>query len=63
MGNTYRQAYFHIVYAVKYRAALIQSSWKTELEKYTTKIVQEQGHKLIAVGAATDHIHLFIGYN
>lgn len=63
MGNTYRQAYFHLVYAVKYRAALIQPSWKSELEKYTTKLVQEQGHKLIAVGAATDHIHLFIGYN
>jgi len=33
------------------------------LEKYITGIVQNNGHKLIAIGAERDHIHIFIGYN
>ncbi len=63
MANTYTQAYFHIVFAVKNRQALIHKSWKDELEKYITGIVQNNGHKLIAIGAMPDHIHIFIGYN
>lgn len=62
MANTYTQAYFHIVFAVKNRQALIKKSWKGELEKYITAIVQNNGHKLIAIGAMHDHIHIFIGY-
>ena len=63
MANTYKQAYFQLVFAVRNREAVITNDWKDELEKYITKIVQENGHKLIAIGAATDHIHIFIGYN
>jgi REP element-mobilizing transposase RayT len=40
MGNTYIQAYFHLVFAVKNRKALIQKQWKNDLEKYITGIVQ-----------------------
>ncbi len=63
MANTYKQAYFHLVFAVKNREALISKSWKNDLEKYTTKIIQSNGHKLIAIGSMPDHIHIFIGYN
>jgi len=63
MGDTYSQAYFHLVFAVKDRYALIHESWKQELEKYITGIVQNNGHKLIAIGAMSDHIHILIGYN
>ncbi len=63
MGDTYVQAYFHLVFAVKNRKALIRKSWKDELEKYITGIVQNNGHKLIAIGSMPDHIHIFIGYN
>ena len=62
MANTYVQAYFHLVFAVKNRQALIQKTWKNELEKYITKIIQSNGHKLIAIGSMPDHIHIFIGY-
>jgi len=62
MANTYVQAYFHIVFAVKHRQALIQRTWKDELEKYITKIVQRNGHKLIAIGSMPDHLHIFLGY-
>jgi REP element-mobilizing transposase RayT len=63
MGDTYVQAYFHLVFAVKNRQALIKRLWKDDLEKYITGIVQNHGHKLIAVGTMPDHIHIFIGYN
>ena len=63
MANTYKQAYFHLVFAVKNRDVLISKSWKNDLEKYTTKIIQSNGHKLIAIGTMPDHIHIFIGYN
>lgn len=63
MANTYSQTYFHLVFAVKNREALIHRSWKIELEKYISGIVQRNGHKLIAIGTMPDHIHIFIGYN
>lgn len=63
MGDTYVQAYFHLVFAVKNRKALIKKEWKDELEKYITAIVQNNGHKLIAIGSVADHIHIFIGYS
>lgn len=63
MANTYKQAYFHLVFAVKHRDALIQKDWKDELEKYITGTIQNHKHKLLAIGAMPDHIHIFIGYN
>ena len=63
MANTYTQCYFHLVFAVKNRDALIGKSWKGKLEKYITGIVQRHKHKMLAIGTMPDHIHLFIGYN
>jgi putative transposase len=61
MPNTYTQIYIHIVFAVKYRDALISSSWKERLHKYITGIVQNQGHKLITINTMPNHAHIFIG--
>ena len=63
MPNTYTQLHIHFVFAVKYRQALIQPEWEDRLHKYITGIVQHNGHKMIAVNSAADHIHLFIGLN
>lgn len=63
MANTYTQCYFHLVFAVKNREALIKKQWKNELEMYITGIVQNHRHKLLAIGSMPDHIHIFIGYN
>jgi putative transposase len=63
MPNTYTQLYIHCVFAVKYRAALIKPEWEEQLHKYITGIVQNNGHKMLAINSATDHIHLFIGLN
>ena len=63
MANTYTQCYFHLVFAVKNRDALIKKEWKDELEKYVTGIVQNHRHKMLAIGAMPDHMHILIGYN
>jgi putative transposase len=63
MANTFTQCYFHLVFAVKNRDALIRKEWKDELEMYITGIVQNHRHKMLAIGAMPDHIHIFIGYN
>jgi putative transposase len=63
MANTYTQLYVHLVFSPKNRQALIKKEWKNELEKYITGIVQNNKHKMIAIGAMPDHIHIFIGYN
>jgi putative transposase len=63
MANTYTQCYFHLVFAVKNRNALIRKEWKGELEMYITGIVQNHRHKMLAIFAMSDHIHILIGYN
>ncbi|MGZ2370595.1 IS200/IS605 family transposase [Ancylomarina sp. YFZ004] len=63
MGDTYSKAYFHLVFAVRNRKALIHHFWKQDLEKYITGIVQNSGHKLIAIGTMPDHIHILVGFN
>ena len=61
MPNTYTQIYIQTVFTVQNRISLILPQWEDELYKYITGIVQNNGHKLIAINGMPDHIHLFIG--
>lgn len=63
MANTYTQLHIHIVFVVKYRQALIQESWEERLHNYISAIVQNNGHKMLAINSAGDHSHMFIGLN
>ena len=63
MANTYTQCYFHLVFAVRNRNALIKKEWKNEMEKYITGIAQNHQHKMLSIGSMPDHIHILIGYN
>lgn len=62
MANTYSQLYIQFVFAVQNRASLIHTTWKDELFKYITGIIQNNKHKLIAINGMPNHIHIFIGY-
>ena len=62
MANTYTQLYIQFVFAVQDRMSLINASWKDELYKYITGIVQNNKHKLIAINGVANHIHVFVGY-
>ena len=61
MADTYTQIHIHIVFTVKYRSALLHASWRDELYKYITGIIQSRNHKLVAIGGVADHVHMLIG--
>jgi REP element-mobilizing transposase RayT len=61
MANTYTQIYIHLIFAVQNRNALIHPEWEDQLYKYITGIVQNKGHKMLAINGTQDHIHLYIG--
>ncbi|MAT38189.1 MAG: transposase [Ectothiorhodospiraceae bacterium] len=63
MANTYTQLYVQIVFAVQGRQSLIPQRHKEELHKYIAGIVDNKGHKLLAVNGMPDHCHVFIGIN
>jgi REP element-mobilizing transposase RayT len=60
MANTYTQIYIQTVFTIQNRISLIRQEWQEELFKYITGIVQNNGHKLIAINGMPDHLHLFI---
>ena len=62
MPNTYTQIHIQFVFAVKYRMALIDSSWKNELHQYITGIIQNKSHKMLQVNSMPDHLHMLIGF-
>jgi REP element-mobilizing transposase RayT len=51
------------VFVVKYRRAIIQPEFEDQLHKYITGIVQNNGHKLLAINSMPDHLHFFCGLN
>ena len=61
MANTYTQIHIQAVFAVQNRECIITKTWKDELYKYLTGIVQNNKHKLLAINGMPDHIHLLIG--
>lgn len=61
MANTYTQMHIQFVFAVKYRAALIENEWKGRLYQYITGIFRNNQHKMLQINGMPDHIHIFIG--
>jgi len=62
MSNTFSKIYIQLVFGVKHRQGLISESWSEELRMYITGIVQNKGHKMLAIGTMPDHIHIFIQF-
>ena len=61
MPNTFTQIYIQIVFAVKGRQSLIAKENREELHKFITGIVQKREHKMLAIFAMPDHIHILVG--
>ncbi len=62
MADVFSQMYIHLVFCPARREALIRPEWEERLYKYITGIVQKRGHKLLAIGGMSDHIHILIGF-
>jgi len=61
MPNTYTQINIQAVFTVQNRACIINRRWKEDMYRYITGIVQNRGHKLLAIGGMPDHVHIFFG--
>lgn len=61
MANTYHQVYIQVVFAVKYREAVIANEWKSTLMSVIGNLINETGCKTIIVNGVEDHVHCFLG--
>lgn len=61
MANSYTQVHIQFVFAVKFRAALIEMEWREKLHKYLTALFEDNKHKMLQINSMPDHIHIFIG--
>lgn len=62
MANTYTQIYLQFVFAVQSRRSLLKDSFREELHKYVTGIIENRKQKLIAINSVSDHIHILVGF-
>lgn len=60
MANTYHQIYLQVVFAVKYRQAVIKQEWKHQLYAVIGNIINETKCKTIIVNGMEDHVHCFL---
>ena len=61
MPDCYSQISMQLVFAVKYREALIQPYFRDRLIHYIIGIIKGQNQQPLAVNAVSDHIHIFFG--
>lgn len=62
MSQTFSQIHIQCVFATKYRKAVIDSSWKDRLHRYIIGIINNDGHRVLAINSMPDHLHVFFGY-
>lgn len=55
--------YVHIVFAVKYREAILTDNIRSKVFEYISGIVTNLKHKSIIINGYRDHIHILIGLN
>ncbi len=60
-AGTFTQLHFHVVFAVKYRAAVLAPAWRPRLFQYLVGMFAQSDHQLLGVGGVEDHVHLAFG--
>ncbi len=60
MPNTYSQLYIQIVFAVQARKNFIHESFRVELQKYISGIIDRKKQKLYAIYCMPDHTHILV---
>ena len=61
MANTYHQVYLQIVFAVKYRTAVLNKTWRNQVFGVIGNLINEANCKTIIVNGVEDHVHCFVG--
>jgi putative transposase len=57
MANTYHQIYIQTVFAVRYRGAMLDDTWRRKLFGIIGNLVNETGCKTLIVNGVEDHVH------
>ena len=60
MANTYHQMYIQVVFAVKYRKAILDEEWRNQVFGVIGDLINETGCKTIIVNGVADHVHCFL---
>lgn len=61
MANSYHQVYLQTVFAVKYRRAILDKSWRGQLFAVIGNLINETKCRTIIVNGVEDHVHCFLG--
>jgi REP element-mobilizing transposase RayT len=57
--STYKQIFYHIVFAAKNREAAITEAYEQELYKYIWGVINNHKCKLYRINSMPDHLHIF----
>jgi putative transposase len=60
MANSYSSIILQVVFAVKYRKAMIQENWKNEFFSVIGNLINETESKTFIVNGVEDHVHFLI---
>ncbi|GAB4093446.1 IS200/IS605 family transposase [Flaviaesturariibacter terrae] len=60
MSNTWKQSAVHVVFAPKYRKALLLPSIRERVERHMAGKIDGMGHQLMAMYAMPDHVHILM---
>jgi REP element-mobilizing transposase RayT len=63
MANTYTQINIHAVFAVKGRQNLLSEKYRSDLFRYISGILKNNGQYTLAVNGYKDHVHIFFELN
>lgn len=58
-----RHAYLHFVWATRQRLPLLKVELEAKVYAYITKVCQDDGCELIAIGGMPDHLHLLVNFS
>ncbi len=61
MSNTFTQIHIQVIFAVQDRLSLINNLWEERLYRYISGVIQNRGHKLLAINGMPDHVHILFG--
>ncbi|MBK6827559.1 MAG: IS200/IS605 family transposase [Chitinophagaceae bacterium] len=61
MANSYHQIYLQLVFAVKYRAAVLDKAWRSKVFGVIGNLINESNCKAIIVNGVEDHVHCLVG--
>ncbi len=61
--GTYTQIYIQLVFAPKFREALLQQNIRDRLNPFIGTVLKNKGHKPLIINGMPDHIHILFGLN